>query len=297
MHEHNVRVAYGTDMGLIGPTALSLASAIRSTPRLSDIDILAVSLDVAAKDLLRRVADKADVSLHIHSMTDKHFDSARPKGRHVPKAALARMFLPQLVEGRVLYIDGDTLVRRDLARVFDVSLDGNLIGAVRDFGCLQGLARVARGKTWSHREATETLVYPYGAANYINSGVILMDCAAIRNDSALADAMVKFDQATEYRTVDQDFLNALFKGRIKHLNPAWNTSWGRSRLHRSWIAKLGHSGVETQREKDGILHFHGPFKPWRPLPRNRWKRNLLAVGAYKLALRSFQKRYPDVVFH
>ncbi|MDB6454461.1 glycosyltransferase family 8 protein [Falsirhodobacter sp. 20TX0035] len=300
MREQNIRIAYGTDMGLIGPTALSLDSAIRCTPGLSDVDILSVSLDHKATDLLRRIAANGNVSLHIHPMRDEHFESARHKGKHVPKAALARMFLPRLVDGRVLYIDGDTLVRRDLAPVFGTPLNGNLIGAVRDFGCSEALSRIRRGKSWSYKGATkdaiETVVAPYDADSYINSGVILMDCAAIRDEDGLAETMVQFERAAAFRTVDQDFSNALFKGRIQHLNPAWNASWGRSERHRSWIRQMGHEGPETFREKDGILHFHGPFKPWKALPRNRWKRNPLAVGAYKLALWSFRRRYPDVAF-
>ncbi|QUS35214.1 glycosyltransferase family 8 protein [Falsirhodobacter algicola] len=296
MTQKNTRIAYGLNMGLIGPTALSLWSAIRSTPSLGHVEILDVELTEAARDILRRIAGPAGVAITFHAMQDSDFDAARHKGRHVPKAALARLFLPRLVEDRVLYIDGDTLVRRDLAEAFTADLEGKPLGAVRDFGCLQGLDRVRRGKSWSHREVTEQLVAPFPVEDYFNSGVLLMDCAAIRNEGTLAQDMITFDRAQEYRTVDQDFLNELFKGRVKHLNPAWNASWGRTAQQRTWIGLHGHDGPETQREADGIYHFHGPLKPWRKLPSNRWRRSIPAVARYKLALRSFRKAFPDVPF-
>ncbi len=283
-------------MGLVGPTALSLSSAIQSTPDLAKVDILSVSLDSKATDLLRRIADDRGIAIQFHPLKDDAFGSARHKGRHVPKAALARLFLPHLMEGRVLYIDGDTYVRRDLAEVYGISMDGHLIGGVRDSGSLHALHRISRGKTWSHLEETAKIVAPSPVHSYINSGVLLMDCGAIRNEGSLAEGMLKFERAIGYRTVDQDFINELFRGRIKHLNPAWNSSWGRASLQRSWAKDHGCSGAELKEEKDGIYHFHGPLKPWHSLPRDKWKRSIYAVAIYKAALWSFRRRYPEAIF-
>jgi len=295
MDDKVVRIAYATDMGLVGPTALSLGSAIRVTPSLRHVDILACSLDSDAVDLFRRVASEGNVSLTLHPMGDEMFETARHKGRHVPKTALARMFLPGIVDGRVLYIDGDTLIRRDLAPLFASELDGKLIGGVRDYGVLAGLHRISRGKDWAYRTQTEAVISPYPTDDYINSGVLIMDCAEIRREK-LDEAMVQFERATGYRTVDQDFLNELFKGRVKYLNPAWNASWGRASWQRGQISRHGHGGTEIRQEKTGIYHFHGPAKPWHSLSMDMWRRDPICIATYKIALYKFRKRYPDVTF-
>lgn len=295
MLNNDARIAFGTDMGLLAPTALALDSALRTTA-ISQVEILSVSLTAKAESILRLIADKREVPIQFHVMDDSAFAGVSAKGSHVPNAALARLYLPQLVDERILYIDGDTLVRRDLSEVFRMPMNGNLIGGVRDFSSLKKEVKFQSGRSWSAREAVEHIVTPFPVESYINSGVLLIDCAAIRRENDLAEAMLKFDYADKYQLVDQDYINELFKGRILHINPSWNSSWGRQDLQTKWARKLGYTGSEVKQEPAKIIHYHGAEKPWRKMPRERWKRSFRAVLAYKVALRSFQRRFPGLSF-
>ena len=296
MKQRNIRIAYGTDMGLVGPTGFSLASALSATSEIGHVDILSVSLTADAVNFLQGIADDAKVSIQFHHLADTHFLTAKPKGNHVPRAALARLLLPDYVEGRVIYLDGDTWVRRDLAPLFNMELDGNLIAGVRDYGRLKGASRIRAGQEWDKIYDVEKIVSPFPADSYINSGVLLLDCAAIRAEAEIYDAMHQFDRATKYTTVDQDYLNELFRGRIKHINPAWNASWGRDAVQRSWTSIHGYSGVEVRYERTGIYHFHGAEKPWGPLSKDRWRRRRIAILVYKMRLEVFKKRHPSKFF-
>ena len=54
---------------------------------------------------------------------------------HISSAAYARYFIPQFVaEERVLYLDSDLVVNRDLQPLFDIPLEGKLVAAVGDAG-------------------------------------------------------------------------------------------------------------------------------------------------------------------
>lgn len=295
MQNHDVRIAFGTDMGLLAPTALALDSALKTTP-VTQVDVLGVSLSLAAKDILHRIANEAETCLVIHELEASSFAGVRCKGGHVPNAALARLYLPHIIDERVLYIDGDTLVQRDLSLAFNVSLDESLIAGVRDFSRLKKECRFRRGRSWSIRSEVETIVTPSPIESYINSGVLIIDCAAIRREPSLADDMLRFERADKYSLMDQDYINELFKGRIKHLNPSWNSSWGRHHLQARWAKELGYAGDEVRKESAHILHFHGAEKPWRKMPRERWKRSLRASFAYRVALYQFKKRFPDLSF-
>ncbi|GHB14410.1 glycosyltransferase family 8 protein [Salinicola rhizosphaerae] len=295
MQNHDVRIAFGTDMGLLAPTALALDSALRTTS-VSQVDILGVSLTLAAKNILHRIAGEAKTRLVIHELEESSFTGVTYKGGHVPNAALARLYLPHIVDERVLYIDGDTLIQRNLRSAFDISMGGSLIAGVRDFSRLKKECKFQRGRSWSTRSEVEAIVSPSPIESYINSGVLVIDCAAIRREPTLADDMLKFERANKYSLVDQDYINELFKGRILHLNPSWNSSWGRHHLQARWAKELGYSGEEVRRESARILHFHGAEKPWRKMPRERWKRSLRASLAYKVAFYQFKKRFPDLSF-
>ncbi|WP_435166973.1 glycosyltransferase family 8 protein [Falsirhodobacter sp. 1013] len=296
MTKRNIRIAYGTNMGLVGPTGFSLASALSATPGVGHVDILSVSLTGEAVNFLQRIADDAEVSIQFHPLTDAHFRSAKPQGNHVPKAALSRLLLPDYVEGRVIYLDGDTWVRRDLAPLFDMELDGALIGGVRDYGRLRGASLLHAGRESDKGHDVAKIVSPYPADSYINSGVLLLDCAAIRREAGIYEAMHQFQRAIKYTTVDQDYLNELFRGRIKHLNPAWNASWGRDARQRKWISAHGYSGEEVQHQKTSVYHFHGAEKPWQPLSKDKWRRRRYAILVYKLRLEIFKKRHPSKFF-
>ncbi|OLO04268.1 hypothetical protein BTW07_10295 [Salinicola socius] len=282
-------------MGLLAPTALALDSALRTTA-ISQIEILGVSLTANAESILRRVAENREVPIRFHAINESAFAGVGAKGSHVPNAALARLYLPQLVDGRVLYIDGDTLVRRDVGDAFRMSMNGHCIAGVRDFSTLKKEVKFQSGRSWVDRARVGDIVAPLPVESYINSGVLLIDCGAIRRERGLAEAMLDFEYADRYPLVDQDYINELFKGRILHLNPSWNASWGRQKQQVSWTRELGYSGDEVKREPARIVHYHGAEKPWRKLPRNRWKRSFSGVLAYRIALRNFQKRFPEVSF-
>ncbi|MDB6454834.1 glycosyltransferase family 8 protein [Falsirhodobacter sp. 20TX0035] len=291
------RIAFGTDMGFFGPTALSLWSATRSTPNLRHIDILSLNLTSHAMDVLRRIAGEREVNIQFHLLTDDHFGSAPEKVRHLSKTSLARLLLPSLVQERVIYIDGDTLVKRDLDDLYNIDLKGNLIGGVRDFGVVKRLDLLTHGKTWDRQAETEQIMAPYPPADYVNAGVLLLDCVSIRGNKCIYSGLSDFNKASNYRNFDQDHINHLFRGRIKHLNPAWNDSRGRAVLQRTRTERLYGASAETEQERSGIIHYHGKVKPWRKMGYKDAKRSLHAVALYRMHKWIFDRQYSNIIFY
>lgn len=109
----------------------------------------------------------------------------------------ARLWIPRMVAAdRAIYLDTDTFVRRSLKGLWETDLEGNLLGMV------QGS------------------VYEYG----LNSGVVLMDCAAIRAEEGLYGRLREFlaGNARKFYCPDQTAINEFFEGRIRELGPEWN---------------------------------------------------------------------------
>ena len=80
---------------------------------------------------------------------------------HISSATYARYFIPQFVaEERVLYLDSDLVVNRDLQPLFDISLDGKLVAAVGDaggYGFNAGVLLIDN-QTWKERQLQETFI-------------------------------------------------------------------------------------------------------------------------------------------
>ena len=80
---------------------------------------------------------------------------------HISSAAYARYFIPQFVaEERVLYLDSDLVVNRDLQPLFDIPLEGKLVAAVGDaggYGFNSGVLLIDN-RAWKEKQLQETFI-------------------------------------------------------------------------------------------------------------------------------------------
>lgn len=171
--------------------------------------------------------------------------------------AFAKFDLPYLLpEDRVLYLDGDIIVRRDIASVFDVDLGDCVAAAVRDSGRLyndRGLRARLRG--------------------YFNSGVMLLDLKKMRLGDyrrKLIEAKIALDNP---KLVDQDAFNIAFDGKVKLLPIDYNAlmvnlhnNIGRFTMRQlNAFYHTSHSCVRSLEDDLAILHFASKEKPWKYL--------------------------------
>ncbi|WP_310430241.1 glycosyltransferase family 8 protein [Chamaesiphon sp. VAR_48_metabat_135_sub] len=166
---------------------------------------------------------------------------SRFRGLHGNKFAYARIMLANIVsEARIIYLDSDLVIAKDLGSLFFKDLGTYIIGA--------------SGITTMKCALDRTLFSSIGLeqeAKYFNSGVILMDLDAWRQ----ADITKKcFDFADEYTYIldaDQAILNYVFyKNNFCELDKSYNH------------ALYPTSKYISPDLKDSIFHFVGSPKPW-----------------------------------
>jgi lipopolysaccharide biosynthesis glycosyltransferase len=204
-----------------------------------------------------------------------HLDSALPRAsdpdsaHHVTSATWSRLLVPELLPAevrRAVYLDNDVLVRRDLSPLFDLDLDGALLGAVGDFAVAS-----MRHPLWGE-----------SARPYFNSGVLVMDVDRWRRerfgDRVMAHASA---QPRAFPFAEQDALNAMTPDWYE-LGPEWNVQEGflwRPALVES-LARQRHALYEQA----AVLHFTGASKPWHPDSTSAatalWVRKLMRSGWY-----------------
>lgn len=151
-----------------------------------------------------------------------------------------RLFIPDLFPQyeKAIYLDSDTIVNDDLAKLFQIKLGNNLFAACTDASIQQVPAML--------KYIREVLTL--NPQRYINSGMLVMNSKAFRDRHFIARF---FDLLTKYHfnciAPDQDYLNEIGAGSILHLDPRWD-------------AMPNEHTPEIQ--DPGLIHYNLFFKPW-----------------------------------
>jgi lipopolysaccharide biosynthesis glycosyltransferase len=197
----------------------ALASAlIHFNPaRKLDLKVLDGGLSPSSRDTLFRLTNRIspDVALEFVTADASVFRAATP-GPGQSHLTYFRMLLPQLVNvPRLIYLDCDTLVFRDLSALFDLELaPRKVLAAARDSETLslsQDSPVLAKAMKLSKEGA------------YFNCGVMLMDLDQLRRQHFFESAVDLLNRwSGKYRFWDQSAINFLLHGQIDDLPEHWN---------------------------------------------------------------------------
>lgn len=149
------------------------------------------------------------------------------------RAALPLVF-PQ--HDKILSLDVDTIVRRDISDLWEIPLDGYYFASCRE----------------THRSYDDYL--------YCNHGVVMFNLKALRN-SGKADEVIDVLNRCRFRWVDQDVLNYLCQGRIKNLPSEYNVNdW----TERPNVVRIMHyAGIKEWYNKPAYLEYKAI--PWETI--------------------------------
>ena len=130
-----------------------------------------------------------------------------------------RTLLPHLLNvPRVIYLDCDVLVFRDLSQLFDVELAPRKV-----------LAAVLDSETLSLADDSSTIADGMGLpaeGPYFNCGVMLMNLDELRKQHFFERAVEFLNRKSAYLFWDQSAINFLLYGQIDELPEYWNrASW------------------------------------------------------------------------
>ncbi len=134
-----------------------------------------------------------------------------------PLNIYARLFIPEIVPElkRILYLDVDMIVLRDIAELWHQDLEGYTIGAVID---RPGLVSNDWGAIVNYQE----LGLP-ADAKYFNSGLLLIDTKKWLQENVADRVINTVANNLEYANYpDQYGLNVVFAEKWKEFDPRWN---------------------------------------------------------------------------
>jgi len=169
--------------------------------------------------------------------------------------------LPRSIE-RVIYLDCDMIVRRDLRELWETPLGDHPAAAVRD----------AQFTKW------HILGLPRQAGCY-NTGLMLVDMARWR-EAAVGEAAFDFglNHPERLTSFDQCALNIVLQGRWLELDARWNAQFGH--FSDEWKGGRGYlRPLSAVAAEAWIVHFNGPGKPWQYMDSHPFKPEYLAYKA------------------
>ena len=153
-----------------------------------------------------------------------------------------RLFLPDMFPeyDKGIYIDSDIIVPGDISELYNIDLEGNLIGAIAD---------TSTCNIPPFRLYMEEAIGIKPAEKYINSGVLLMDFKQLR-EVELANNFLRLYDKYHFDTVapDQDYINAMCHGKIKYLSDEWDA-----------MPTVGKPLVKNPK----LIHYNLTDKPWQ----------------------------------
>lgn len=171
---------------------------------------------------------------------------------------LARLILDKLLPkdmDRVLYLDGDTLVRDDLSSLWGTDMGDYVIGASPE-----------PTASLSRRESLEM-----GRAPYCNAGVLLIDLGKWRNEKTGQKILAYYkEKGGKLFANDQDAINGSLAGEIHILPPRYNYCNTFDFYPYRTLKKLSEPAPYiSEKEYDdtkanpAIIHYLGEERPWR----------------------------------
>ena len=143
-----------------------------------------------------------------------------PSSKRWPSIVYCRIFAPYVLENydRLLYLDADTLVVKNVDFLMEFDMKGNTLAATHDGAAIGPLS--AHGT-----EPKEDWLQSIGitTGRYLNAGILVIDQKKFTKFDLGAEMVSYFDQyRLEARLFDQDFINFFFQNDWIELSPKYN---------------------------------------------------------------------------
>lgn len=184
--------------------------------------------------------------------------------QHLSVETYYRLIIPEIMPDydKVLYLDCDMVVERDVAELYDLELADFALAAAKDIDIAGSIKRDTLLETYVTKKLG--LKNPY---EYFQAGVLLISLNRLRN---LADSkkLIELALSNKWRCHDQDVLNIICKGHVLFLPQNWNVlmNWHNNGQERMDILKMAPAeefdNYLSVRNHPDIVHFAGFQKPW-----------------------------------
>jgi len=201
----------------------AVASALNEldSARRVNLKVLDGGISQTSKETLWRLVERLRKSAQLEFVrVDLSMFKRATLGPGQSHMTYSRILLPELLNlSRVIYLDSDVLVFRDLSELFDLELSPSKV-----------LAAVPDSETLSFAQDSSVIadaMRSQAGAAYFNCGVMLMNLDELRRQSFFQRSLEFLNKwSGHYQFWDQSVINFLLQQQIAGLPECWNRpSW------------------------------------------------------------------------
>lgn len=213
-----IPIFFSTDDNYLPYLDVAIASLIAnaSTEHAYRLIVLNTGLDPEGVALVKR-RERTGVTIEFVDIS-KRIEGIRSRFRNVYHFSVVtyyRLFIASLFPqyDKIVYLDCDLVVRGDIAKLYEIDLGDNILGAARD--------RLVSGTAEFRAYAAQAVgVDP---DRYVNAGVLLINLKAFREND-IEGRFVRLITEHDFDLLDPDqaYLNFLCRDKILPLPSGWN---------------------------------------------------------------------------
>ncbi|MDY6407688.1 MAG: glycosyltransferase family 8 protein [Pseudomonadota bacterium] len=241
--ELHIPIFCATDENYAPFASMMMKSVLMHTHSFVDFYVLDGGIKKKTKRMIAR-----DLKAYPHKSIT-YFDMAQydlsqfPDMAHFSVNTFSRYFIPELVPHleKIIYLDVDMTIKKDIKELFDQDLDGYPLGAMAHTPTTF-MSRRLRDCTWS--------VYHEDSA-YFNAGMLVMNIPKLIQMN-FTDEAIKLTHLLREKLIfpDQDVLNIMFENNYKILDFRFNYV-----NYIRWRKEI--------RNIDPVVVHHCSLKPWK----------------------------------
>lgn len=222
-------------------------TSLISNTTMKELTIHVMHIELDEQDIKNVESDFSKLKFNWYDLGNYDF-SGFYINAHINYETYFRIIAPNVINAdKVLYLDSDLIVRKDIKDLYHTDLDCYAVAAVYDFKAQD------RKKDLSIPKEYE----------YFNAGVLLMNLNYWR-EKDLTNLLIEFIlvKKEKLKYWDQDALNAILYDQVKLVNNEWNVQ----------SASFESNTVQSEVLADpAIVHFTGASKPWHISCTNKFK--------------------------
>lgn len=238
-----VPIFFACDEKFVKYTMVSIRSIIENASKENNYKIHILHMGIS-EGTRRKATDMSTENVDIDFVdVTEHMERIRehlPIRDYYTATTYFRLFIPEMYPEyrKALYIDSDTVVLKDVAELYAVSLGKTYAGVCPD--------RVV-AQTDILGDYTEK-VLGVKRERYFNAGVMLINCKQFRENHLLEEFIEMLGIYSFVVAQDQDYLNIICQDQVTYVHPKWNAQV---------FGQLACPISEV-----GILHYNLAAKPW-----------------------------------
>ncbi len=245
MNQQPIPVFYACDDRFAKYTVVSLFSVLQNAAKDRNyrVHILYSELSDEMKAAFLALAnDRTEICFENVSQFLDTISGGLPVRHYYTKTTYYRLFIAEQFPQyeKALYLDSDTIVQGDIARLYDTDVSGVLLAACHE----QVMEQMEIYGTYCEE------VVGVSRHQFFNAGVMLLNCAGFRQRKVFEKFVRSLGTYNFVVTQDEDYLNLICKDHVRFLDQRWNT-------------EVCEGLTYPYDEREGyILHYVMANKPW-----------------------------------